>query len=167
LAARTDPAMSNHDLGKGVWHDPVNSGYIGLDLTAMIPPQQTRTVEGARLCPKKEYHCSLVAVRKYIENPIREQAIVESVKVYLRTHDLRFAGLGDERFLCRKGDRMTIVAPIRIDGIEQFCAFVQTLIPEYRCPFVHVTLLKSETTEHGISLNSDEDLHRFCTKLSP
>jgi hypothetical protein len=159
--------MANHDLGKGVWYDPVNTGYIGLDLTAMIPPQQTRTVEGSKLCPKKEYHCSLVAVRKYIEDPAREQSIVNAVKGYLRTHDLRFAGLGDERFLCRKQDRVTIVAPIRIDGIEQFCAFVQTLIPEYRRPFVHVTLLKSETTEHGISLNSVEDLHRFCTKLSP
>jgi hypothetical protein len=159
--------MANQDLGKGVWHDPVNTGYIGLDLTAGIPSQEMRTVEGTELSPKKEYHCSLVAVRKYIEDPTREQSIVNAVKGYLRKHDLRFAGLGDERFLCRKEDRVTIVAPIRIDGIEQFCAFVQTLIPEYRPPFIHVTLLKSETTEHGISLNSTEDLGRFCTKLTP
>ena len=159
--------MSNHDLGKGVWHDPVNTGYIGLDLTAIIPSQETRTVEGTKLGPKTEYHCSLVAVRKYTADPTREQAIVEAVKGYLRTHDLRFAGLGDERFLCRKEDRATIVAPIRIDGIDQFCAFIQTLIPDYRPPFIHVTLLKSETTEHGVSLNSPADLHRFCTKLTP
>lgn len=132
-----------------------------------MPPQETRTIEGAKLSPKKEYHCSLVAVRKYTDDPIMEQSIVNAVKGYLRKHDLRFAGLVNERYLCCKEDRMTIVAPARIDGIEEFCAFIQTLIPEYRPPFIHVTLLKSETTEHGISLNTADDLHRFCTRLTP
>ncbi len=56
--------MANRNLGKGVWHDPVNTGYVGLDLTALIPPQEMRTIEGTKLSPKNEYHCSLVAVRK-------------------------------------------------------------------------------------------------------
>lgn len=161
------PAMARQDLGKGVWHDPVNTGYIGLDLTAVIPPQDTRSVEGTKLSPKQEYHCSLVAVRKYIDDPTMEHSIVNAVKGYLRNHELRFAGLGDVRYLCRKEDRVTIVAPVQIHGIEEFCAFVQTLIPEYRTPFIHVTLLKSKTTEHGISLNTTDDLHRFCTTLTP
>lgn len=157
--------MANRNLGKGVWHDPVNTGYIGLDLTEVIPPQEARNVEGTKLSPKEEYHCSLVAVRKYIDDPEREQSIVNAVEGYLRNHDLRFAGLGDERYLCRKADRVTVVAPVRIDGIEEFCAFVQSLMPEYQPPFAHVTLLKNETTEHGISLNTADDLDRFCTKL--
>lgn len=143
--------MANHDLGKGVWRDPITTGCIMLDLKDDIPHEETRTIEGTTLSRKKEYHCSLVAVRKYIADPAKEQSIADAVKRYLRTHDLRFAGLGDERYLCHKEDRVTIVAAVRIEGIEEFCAFVQTLIHEYRPPFLHVTLLKSETTEHGIS----------------
>lgn len=85
--------MANLNLGKGVWHDPVNTGYIGLDLTAVIPAQEARTVDGTKLSPKKEYHCSLVAVRKYIDDPEREQSIVNAVEDYLRNHDLRFQAL--------------------------------------------------------------------------
>jgi hypothetical protein len=48
-------------------------------------------------------------------------------KDYLRTHDLRYVGLGDERYLCRKDDRTTIVAPVRVDGIDECCAFVNSL----------------------------------------
>jgi hypothetical protein len=44
--------------------------------------------------------------------------------------------------------------------------FVGTLISNYQRPFLHVTLLKNETTEHGISINSDDDLGRYCEKLA-
>lgn len=161
----------NHDLGKGVWHDTVNTGYIALDLKDIEPQPEMKIVEGVTLSPKNEYHCSLVAVRKYVEEPEynrkREQFVAAEVKKYLQTHDLRYAGLGDERYLCRKDDRMTIVAPVRIDGIEDFVAFVRKLIPGYQPPFLHVTLLKSETAEHGISINSMNDLQRYCEKLTP
>ena len=158
--------MANHDIGKGVWHDPDKTGYIGLDVTADIPPQEMRTVEGAVLLPKDEYHCSLVACRDHTDDREEERSIANAVKDYLRTHDLRFVGLGDERYLCRKDDRLTIVAPVRVDGIDEFCAFVQTLIPEYRPPFLHVTLLKSEATEFGIAVNSLDELGRYCEKLA-
>ena len=59
------------------------------------------------------------------------------------------------------------MAPVRIGGIDEFSAFIQTLIPDYLPPFLHVTLLKSETAEHGISVNSVEDLHPYCEKLTP
>lgn len=158
--------MANQEIGNGVWHDPIDTGYIGLDLTGDIPPQAPRTIEGIELFPKQEYHCSLIAVRKYVD-PAEEQTVADAVKDYLREHDLRFAGLGDERYLCRKEDRVTIVAPVRIDGIDEFFAFIKALVLKYVPPFLHVTLLKSETTEHGISVNSMEDLHRYCQKLTP
>ncbi len=158
--------MANQEIGKGVWHAG-DTGYIGLDLTVDIPHQEARTVEGTALLPKDEYHCSLVAVRKYINDPAEEQRVADGVKDYLREHDLHFSGLGNERYLCRKDDRVTIVAPLRVDGIDEFFAFIQTLIPDYLSPFLHVTLLKSEKTEHGISVNSMEDLHRYCEKLTP
>lgn len=162
--------MTNREIGKSVWHAD-DTGYIGLDVTADIPAQELHTVDGIALIPKDEYHCSLVAVRKYVdpegEQPVAEQRIVDAVTGFLREHDLHFAGLGDERYLCRKDDRVTIVAPVSIDGISEFVAFIQTLIPEYRPPFLHVTLLKSQTMKHGISINSMEDLHRYCEKLTP
>lgn len=156
--------MANQELGKGVWHDSVGTGYIGLDLTADIRTQAMRTFEGVALLPKDEHHCSLVDVRTYV-GPEDEQSVADAVKDYLREHDLHFAGLGDERYLCRKDDRMTIVAPVLIAGIDEFIAFIQTLIPSYVPPFLHVTLLKSETAEHGISINSREDLDRYCEQL--
>ena len=163
---RTEAAVANQHIGKGVWHTD-DTGYIGLDLTADIPSEEMRTVEGIALIPKGEYHCSLVAVRKYIDDPKEEQRVADAVKDYLREHDLHFAELSDERYLCRKDDRVTIVAPVRVDGIDEFFGFIQTLIPDCLLPFLHVTLLKSETAEHGISVNSVEDLHRYCEKLTP
>jgi hypothetical protein len=53
------------------------------------------------------------------------------VEGFLRNHDLRYAGLGDERYLCRKDDRTTLVAPVQIDGIDEFFAFIRTLIDGY------------------------------------
>jgi hypothetical protein len=158
--------MAREEIGKGVWY-AVDTGYIGLDLTADIPPQEKRTVEGIALFPKDESHCSLVAVRECVNDPTEEQRVADAVKDYLREHDLEFAGLGDERYLCRKDDRVTIVAPVCIDGVDEFFTFFQELITDYLPPFLHVTLLKSETTEHGISVNSMEDLHHYCEKLTP
>ena len=156
------------DLGKGVWHDLDGTGYIGLDLT-IIPTPQKQVIEGTELYPKDEYHCSLVDVRHYIgdDEPSEEQRIGKAVKEYLRESNLRFAGLGAERYLCRKEDRTTLVAPIQIDGFEEFAAFIETFIPGYRRPFLHVTLLKSEATQYGISINCQDDLLAYCERLTP
>ena len=160
--------MTTQQLGKGVWHDADGTGYIGLDLTDAISTQQEQIIGGNKLCPKDEYHCSLVDVRGYIgdDNLAKEKFIANAVNDYLRKHDLRFVQLGEERYLCRKGDRATLVGPVRIDGFEEFVGFIQTLIPDYRRPFLHVTLLKSETTQYGISINSEDDLLSYCEKLT-
>ncbi len=34
-----------------------------------------------------------------------------------------------------------------------------------RPPFLHIALLKSETTRYGISINSEDDLATYCRKL--
>lgn len=160
--------MTMRDLGKGVWHDPAGTGYIGLDLTNDIAAPPRQIIEGTELSPKSEYHCSLVDVRHYIgtDQPARETFIGKAVKDYLREHDLRFTALGAERYLCRKEDRTTLVAPVRLDGFEEFVGCVQTLILGYRPPFLHVTLLMSDATPRGISINSEDDLARYCRKLT-
>ena len=160
--------MTLRDLGKGVWHDPEGTGYIGLNLDNDIPAPPRLIIEDTELFPKSEYHCSLVDVRHYIggEQSAEEMRIGNAVKDYLREHDLRFIRLGEERYLCRKEDRTTLVAPVRLDGFEGFAAFIQTYIRGYRPPFLHVTLLMSEATPRGISINSEDDLASYCHKLT-
>lgn len=160
--------MAMRDLGRGVWHDPEGTGYIGLDLTTDIAAPPRKVIEGTELSPKSEYHCSLVDVRHYIgdDQPAREMLIGNAVKDYLREHDLRFTGLAEERYLCRKEDRTTLVAPVRFDGFEGFATFIQTHIGRYRPPFLHVTLLMSDETPRGISINSEDDLATYCRKLT-
>jgi hypothetical protein len=157
--------MTKQDLGKNVWYDPDANGYIGFDITSSIPTQTQQTVEGISLLPKDEYHCSLIAVRLYVENREKEQEIADSLRNYLEKHDLHFTGLGTDRYVCRKEDRMTIIAPVKIDGVDELRDFVTTLIPDYQPPFTHVTLLKSEATEFGIGINSMDELDQYCQKL--
>lgn len=160
--------MTMKILGQGVWHDLDGTGYIGLDLT-VIPTPEKQVIEGTELYPKDEYHCSLVNVRHYIgdDEPSEEQRIGKAVEEYLRHSNLRFTGLGEERYLCRREDRTTLVAPVQIDGFDEFASLIETLIPGYRPPFLHVTLLKSEATRYGISINSEGDLLEYCERLTP
>ena len=160
-------ATANQEIGKRVWYS-ADTGYIALDLTGRIPREESRTVKGTALSTKgNEYHCSLIAIRRYIsDDPDNEQVVADTVKGYLQEHDLRFDGLGVERYLCRKEDRVTLVAPVLIAGIDDFTDLIGTLISNYQRPFLHVTLLKNETTEHGISINSADDLGRYCEKLA-
>lgn len=60
---------------------------------------------------------------------------------------------------------MTVVAPVEIDGLDDFVEFLRTLIPEYQQPFPHVTLLTNEGSECGIAIHSTDDLAGFCHKL--
>lgn len=156
--------MTKQALSKNVWYDPDSNGYIGLDVTNSIPVQTTWTVEDTVLLPKNEYHCSLVAIRHYIDDVEQERSFVYAVHDFLYTHSLRCVSLSDKRYLCRKGDRMTIVAIVEIEGIDEFRTFIKTLIPKYEPPFPHVTLLKSNATKFGIALNSTEEFIQYCEK---
>ena len=161
--------MTYLDLGRGACYDPAGTGHIALHVTADIPARerQNRTLEGTALVPKDEYHCSLVAVRKYIDDREYEGSVANAVRDYLLDHDLRYSGLDDERYLCRKDDRVTVVAPVRLGGIEEFLGFVRTLVPGYQRPFPHVTLLTSGTAQRGISVNSTDDLRSYCWPIVP
>jgi hypothetical protein len=157
--------MTKQDLSKKVWYDPDANGYIGLDVSDDIPAQTKLTIESTELLPKSEYHSSLVAIRRYVDDREEEQSIADAVKGYLQSHDLRYVGLGDERYLCRKDNKMTVVAPVKIDGIDELRKFIKTRIPDYQPPFSHVTILKSEATEFGVPINSMGELVQYCEKL--
>lgn len=158
--------MTKQDLSKKIWYDPDENGYIGLDVTADIPPQTKQSIDGVELLPKNEYHCSLIAVRQYTDDREQEQYIANAVRDFLANHELRFVSLSRERYVCRKEDRMTTITPVIIEGIDEFRDFVRTIIPGYQTPFSHVTLLKSEATPFGIGINSMDELRQYCKKLT-
>lgn len=157
--------MTKIDLGNNISYNPDEKGYIMFDLTEYIPQQSSSIVEGTELFAKNEYHSSLVAIERYIEDKDEALRVVLEIKKYLETHTLHFVELGQERYVCRRDERMTVVAPVIIEGIENFRKFVITLIPNYDPPFSHVTLLKSEATEFGIGINSMSELAQYCTLL--
>ena len=157
--------MTKMHLGNNISYDPEEKGYIMFDLTSFIPKQSSLVINGTELFPKNEYHASLVAMERYIENKEEAIKIAVLIKEYLETHELRFIELGKARYVCNRDTRMTLVAPVTIEGIEEFKAFVGTLIPHYDPPFSHITLLKSKATEFGIGINSMNDLDQYCTLL--
>ncbi|HMI09404.1 MAG TPA: hypothetical protein VK497_03345 [Candidatus Saccharimonadales bacterium] len=158
--------MAKQILGQGVWYDGDAKGYIALDITENMTPLPLQVFEGVELLPKNEYHCSLVATRDYIADEAREQEIADAVRDFLQTHKLHFVSLGEERYICRKEGQMTMIGSVEIDGVDELREFVQALIPDYKPPLCHVTLLKSEATEYGIGINSAEDLERYCVAYS-
>jgi hypothetical protein len=157
--------MTKLDLGNHISYDPEEKGYVMFDLTSYVPTQAKQIVDGIELFPKNEYHTSLVAIERYIQNKDEALKVVFSIKAYLETHDLEFVGVGQERYVCKRDERTTVIAPVTIKGIEEFRSFVSSLIPGYDPPFSHITLLKSKATEFGIGINSMDELHQYCAPL--
>ena len=159
--------MSKEFLTNKVWHDPEGTTYIMLDVTSEIEPPQAITVDGVELLPKDEYHVTLVPTRKLTDDTALQQAIVESVRAHLQgaTEELKFMGVGDERYLCRDGEEATLIAPANIVGLNGVRRVVTNLVPDYEPAFPHVTLLKNAVSKYGIGINSEEDLRRLCRKL--
>lgn len=164
--AELNPATGYHDLGRDVWYDADGTGYIAMNLTGAVPDPQPLTIDGVVMKPKGEYHCSIAAVPRYESDPAARGRIAAAVKEYLREHDLRYVGLGDERYLCRKDDRMTVVAPVEIDGFDELIAFLGPLLDGYQAPFPHVTLLKNAGAEYGVAVHCRDDLERYCELLA-
>lgn len=158
--------MTRVDISPNVWYDPGVKNYFMLDVTAAIETPTEIDIDGVVLFPKDEYHCSLVPAGKIAEGQ-RLQGLNYFLVTYLRANPdlLRFDGLGDERYICKKNDEVTLVAPARVVGIEALRAAVRQMIPEYEPAFPHVTLLKSENSPYGIGINSEKDLAEYCTRI--
>jgi hypothetical protein len=156
--------MARQELGSAVWYDDEGSGYVMLDVTDSIPLQSERSIDGQLLMPKDEYHCTLVPVRKIIENSVQEKQLVEVIRASLAKQSVRFSGLGDERYVCKKEDEMTVIAPVSIDGIDTLNRAVQQIAPAFTGVFAHVTLLKNESSAFGIGVTSLESLAARCEK---
>ena len=160
--------MAVKQLGQEVkvWYDPEGSGYVMLDVTDNITPLNPIKIEGQKLLPKSEYHCSLVAARKLANDKISEQEIIELVRKFLVGKIIQFESLGKELYVCRKGEEVTVIARAQIIGIEDLRREIRKFIPDY-APFPHVTLLQSENSRYGIGVNSPQKFAEYCQKLAP
>lgn len=158
--------MTRVNLAENIWHDPEATNYIMLDVTDQIPLQLPQTIDGVELMPKDEYHISLVAAGKLSDNPREVATTIEAVREYLGSIEKlpEFVTLGAERYRCRKGDEVTLIAPAKIIGLDGLREVVKVRYPDYAPPFPHVTLLKSANSPYGIGINSSDDFELYCTR---
>lgn len=157
--------MAIQQLGQKVWHEPEGTGYIMLDVTDNIKPFDPLEIDGQKLLPKSEYHCSLVAARKLVNNEISEDELVGVVRKFLQKKTIRFNSLTKELFVCRKDGEVTVIAGAEVIGLEALRAKLKRIIPDYSPLFPHVTLLKSANSQYGIGINSEAELENYCVKL--
>jgi len=157
--------MAREFLSDNIWHDPEGTGYVMLDATNDVPPQIPTTINGEVLYPKAEYHCSLVDTRAHIEDRALEEQFIEDIKRFLARHAISVTSISDERLLCREKEKTTIVAPVILDGLDDFIGFVQERIPGFQTPWTHVTLLKTAETKYGIALPTQEEVAEYCRPM--
>lgn len=159
--------MSREYLSEKVWRDAEGTNYIMLDVTDEIGDQQARTIDGVELLPKDEYHVTLVPASKFSEDESVVESVVDEVRAFLARNpdEIVFKELLDERYVCTKGDELTLIAPAVVLGLDALRAVVRRHVPDYAPAFPHVTLLKSANSKYGIGVNSMDDLHEYCRKI--
>lgn len=153
-------------LAEHIWLTPEKHNYIMLDVTGRIPPQFSLVVDGVELFPKEEYHISLVAADKITATPEESQLLVSEIAKFLRANPkgIYFEGLTKERYICRDGDEVTMIAPANIAGLNKLYGIILRYVSDYRPAVPHVTLLKSESSIYGIGIHSEADFRTLCTK---
>lgn len=159
--------MARINITDRICYNPEETGYMMLDITGEIKPLPAQVIENIYFTPKNEYHCSLLAPHRLTGNVLLQEKIFQDTVNFLQQYPeaIQFSELKDSYFLCRKDKRATVIELVRIEGIDEIARIVQQYLPHYISPQLHVTLLKSESTEYGIRLNSAEDMQRYCTKI--
>lgn len=159
--------MARIYLNERIWRDPETKNYILLDISDEIGEQQAEIVDGVELLPKNEYHITLVPAGKLSDNHEIVEVIIDDIDKFLNNNPdaITFEGLGPERYVCRDGDEMTLIARATITGQDSLRRIIQRHIPGYRPAFPHVTLLKSASSPYGIGINSLEEFGRLCRPL--
>lgn len=155
------------NITERIWRDPEVKNYVMLDVTEDVGGQEAAVIDGTLLLPKDEYHVTLVAAGKIAgDDPRRTGELLQDLEEYLRANPdaVRFERLGDDRYVCRDGEEMTLIAPAEIVGIEGLRRVVTRHVPDYKPAFPHVTLLKNEQSPYGIGVNSTEDFQALCRR---
>lgn len=154
------------NITETIWYDPDVKNYIMLDVTDDIMPLESQYIEGRELFSKAEYHCSLVPAGKLSDDPDVVAQVIQDVTTYLTEVDVHFKGLVEKYYICEKNAEATLIAPAIIAGVEGLTRVVRRVVPEYVPALLHVTLLKSRTSEYGIGINSAADLNAYCREVT-
>ncbi|MFZ1258597.1 MAG: hypothetical protein WAQ25_03950 [Candidatus Saccharimonas sp.] len=159
--------MTRVNITENIWYDPEVKNYVMLDVTDAVGAQEARVIDGVDLLPKHEYHVTLVPAGKLGKTALEVAAIINNIESFLKQHPavMQFQKLGTERYICRKDDEMTLIAPAVITGLDALRAIVRQRVPDYQPAFPHVTLLKSANSPYGIGINSQKDLANYCIKV--
>lgn len=159
--------MERKYFSEHVWYNPEKGHYIMLDITDEIGKQVPQIIEGVELLPKDEYHVSLVPAQKLSEDEAVVRSIVEDVRCLLQANPgaVSWGSLGDERYVCKEDDEVTLVAPAAVVGLSGLREVVRRHVPGFNPAFPHVTLLKSANSPYGIGISSSDDLAAYCYRL--
>ncbi len=159
--------MTRVNITEKVWYDPAATKYVMLDISEAIPPQSPVSIDGELLLPKEEYHVSLVAAARITETLAQADEVIAGVTEYLQANpqSVAFAGLGEERYVCRDGEQMTLIAPVVVLGLEGLRRVVERHVPDYQPISPHVTLLKNAASLYGIGINSEADFRKLCERV--
>jgi len=160
--------MTRQNITEKIWYDPDVKSYIMLDVTEDIPEQKPVVIDGTKLLPKSEYHCTLVPAGKLSEDPAIVARVIEDVADYLRYNSqaVRFIGLADRYYICKDGDEVTLIAEATLVGLGGLRKIVQQTIPDYAPALPHVTLLKNDESTYGIGIHSAMDLKKLCRRVN-
>lgn len=162
-------------LSDRVWYGDLK-GTIAFDIGELELSLDKLEVEGRELLSKTEFHCSLIAARKYAEQSIDdpgqakqlEAEIVATVREYVAAYPLKFVGLTGDYYLCEEDQEATIIGLVDINGVNELLRKVANATGvEIDTPKLHVTLYKNESSPYGIGIRNTEDFTKLCRELPP
>lgn len=151
------------EIAPHTWYSHT-TGSVLHDVSRAVEPLEPMVVEGIELLPKQEFHTTLVSARRELHTQKREAHFIHDLREFLAYNPVELRTITNERYFCQKENEASVIAPVCLFGDVGLKSFVRKFIPQYD-PFYHVTLLKSEETEHGIRISSRDDLNDRCTLL--
>lgn len=147
------------EIGPNIWHSP-DTSMIMFDLCDTILAEEIE-IDGDILRPKQEYHTTLVSLKREERLLRTDNDFLVDFTDFLTDQPVELDAVGDERYVCQKGVEKTVIAPVYLYGEQALKGFIREYFPHY-APFFHVTLLKNDSTEHGIRISSEHDLAERC-----
>lgn len=164
---------SKEYLSDTVWYGDMK-GTVAFDMGHLPLSVMEIEMEGQVLLAKNEFHCSIVAARKYAEQNTNdsdsakrlEAEIIAVIRKQIKVQPLVFGGLIGDYYLCQDNEEMTIIGLVKIKGVAELLQEITaTTGVAIDPPKLHVTLYKNEKSPYGIGIRNDEDFVKMCREL--
>jgi hypothetical protein len=166
--------MAKEFLSEKVWYDKEGTGYVMFDVSDSVPKLDQLNIEGRELLSKDEFHCSLIATRKYAELEwdgtadisAREAGMVAAIRGQLGRRTVEFLGFTGEYYLCEKDNEATIIGLVGLKGINELRQTISDMTGVViDPPEPHVTLYKTLNSQYGIGIRNEEEFTLRCRNL--